>query len=152
MIEAICTPILLKAVDFFFEEGKNILQERRKRRKDEKDVELLKPEATNKLPSENKKINNFIASEDDALSQKIPESSWLNSETKIKHLTTLLEIYTKNYYLAKEQYAMWGSGLVPPIVKHNLDEAEDAILENMRALQVELNKVYGKNVIIPEVL
>lgn len=151
MIEAICTPVLLKAVDFFFEEGKKILQERRECRKDEKDVELFKSETTNKLPYENGKANNLIASKDDALSQKISESSWLNSETKIKHLTTLLDIYTKNYYLAKEQYAMWGSGLVPPIVKYNLDEAEDAILENMGALQVELNKVYGKNVIIPEV-
>ncbi len=147
MIEAVGIPILLKAVDLFFEEGRKILQERRERRKAEKDVDIAKPEIAKKSPSQNVKVNDVIASKDAAKSQKISESVWLNSEAKIKHLISLLEIHTRNYYLAKEQYAKWGSALVPPIILNNLTEAEDAVAETMKALQVELDKVYGKKMI-----
>ena len=151
MIEAVGIPILLKAVDFLFEEGKKILQERRERRKAEQDVEVTMPEMTGKsLPSE-VKVSDTIDTKEVAKSQKISESAWLNSEAKIKHLMSLLEIHTKNYYLAKEQYAKWGSSLVPPIIVNNLTEEEDAVVETMKTLQLELGKVYGKKVILQEV-
>ena len=42
---------------------------------------------------------------------------------------SLLEIHSRNYRLAKMQYAKWGSGFVPPIILNNLIEEEEAILE-----------------------
>ncbi len=151
MIETVSIPILLKAVDFLFEEGKKILKERRERQKAEQDVEITKPETTGKsLPNE-VKVSDAIDTKEVAMSQRISESVWLNSEAKIKHLMSLLEIHTRNYYLAKEQYAKWGSALVPPVIVNNLTEAEDAMAETMKALQVELGKVYGKKVILEEV-
>jgi hypothetical protein len=151
MIETVGIPILLKAVDFLFEEGKKILKERRERRKAEQDIEITKPETTGKsLPSE-VKVSDAIDTKEVAMSQRISESVWLNSEAKIKHLMSLLEIHTRNYYLAKEQYAKWGSALVPPVIVNNLTESEDAVAETMKALQVELGKVYGKKVILKEV-
>jgi hypothetical protein len=61
-----------------------------------------------------------------------------------------MEIYTRNYHLAREQYAKWGSALVPQVVVHNLEEAEDAVAETMREIQELLVKVYGKPIIVPE--
>jgi hypothetical protein len=63
----------------------------------------------------------------------------------------LLEIYTKNYHLAEEQYAKWGSTLVPPIIIHNLTEAENEIAATTKELQATLSRVYGKNVAASEV-
>ncbi len=151
IIEATCVPVLLKAVDLLFDEGKRILQERNERRKDEKDANLLNSEISNKSSYENEKVNNIIASKNEAICQNISKSAWLNSEAEIKHLTSLLEIYTKNYYLTKEQYARWGDALVPPIILHNFIESENAVAETIKALQFELEKVYGKGIILPEV-
>lgn len=151
MIEAVGIPILLKAVDFLFEEGNKILQERREHRKAEPDVKIAKPETTEKSPPFEVKVSDVIDTKEVALSQKISESVWFNSEANIKHLMSLLEIYNRNYYHAKEQYAKWGSALVPPVIVNNLTEAEDAMVETMKALQVELSKVYGKKVILKEV-
>lgn len=151
IIEVTCVPVLLKAVDLFFDEGKRILQERKERRKGEKDANLLNSEISNKSSFGNEKVNNIIASKNEAICESIPKSAWLNSEAKIKHLTSLLEIYIKNYYLTKEQYARWGNALVPPIVLNNLTESENAVAETIKALQFELEKVYGKDVILSEV-
>jgi len=61
-----------------------------------------------------------------------------------------MEIYTRNYHLAKEQYAKWGSALVPPVILHNLEEAEDAVAKTTRKLQALLVNVYGKPIFVPE--
>jgi hypothetical protein len=80
------------------------------------------------------------------MNQKIEESSWLNCEDKIKHLLSLLEIYSRNYYLAREQFAKWGSALAPPIVLNNLREAEDAVENTIEDLESVLTNLYGKEV------
>src|SRR6266849_4491221 len=38
-------------------------------------------------------------------------------------------------YLAKEEHAKWGSALVPPIIIHNLLEAEDGVAKTTHELQ-----------------
>jgi hypothetical protein len=75
----------------------------------------------------------------------------LDSEANIKHLLSLLEIHTKSYHLAKEQYAKWGSTLVPPIIVHNLTETENEIAATTKELQAALSRVYGKKVAASEV-
>jgi hypothetical protein len=59
----------------------------------------------------------------------------------------LLETYSRNYQLSKEQYAKWGSALVPPIIVSNLTEAENAVLETLQKLEDTLSKVYEKDII-----
>lgn len=80
------------------------------------------------------------------LSAKVDEAQWKGHEREVQHLVKLLETYSRNYHLAKEQYAKWGSALVPPIVAHNLSEAEDAMIETSKQLEAVLSKVYNKDI------
>jgi hypothetical protein len=148
MLETVSVPILLKAVEFLFDEGRKILEERRERRKAQNTAIEEKTETSplrNTLPDETTKIE-VIKSKEAALAMPIPESAWKESEAKVKHLMALLDIYTKNYYLAKEAYAKWGSALVPPIIIHNLSEAEDGVAKTSYELQSILSKTYGKRI------
>jgi hypothetical protein len=145
MIDPVQLPILMKAIDFVFEEGRKILEERRERRKAAaapsenkaqepapKEIALLEPEKQ-------------IEIKQDLLASKIDEILWQNHEAEVQHLVTLLETYSRNYHVAKEQYAKWGSALVPPIILHNLTEAENSMIETIKRLEFILLKVYKKD-------
>ncbi len=151
MLETVAIPILLKAVDFLFGEGSKILGERRERRKADREAKKEKTEETASLSASAPKPTEMIQSREAALIQPIIETAWSNSEVHIKHLLSLLDIYTKNYHLAREQYAKWGSALVPPIIVSNLTEAENEIANTTKELQMALSKVYGKKVASAEV-
>ena len=122
MIETLQIPILLKAIDFIFEEGRKILEERRERRKNDNSSKSESPEPEKTDPAAVQKQTEV---KQDLLASKIDENIWQNHEQEVQHLVRLLETYSRNYYIAKEQYAKWGSALVPPIIMHNLTEAED---------------------------
>ena len=144
MIDPAQLPILLKAIDFVFDEGRKILEERRERRKlkdspsktespeIEKEIALPEPESQ-------------IISKQIVLDSKVDETLWQNHEEEVKHLVRLLETYSRNYHLAKEQYAKWGSALVPPIIVNNMTDAENSMIETMEKLQNILSKVYKKD-------
>ena len=80
------------------------------------------------------------------LASKIDDLLWRNHEEEVQHLVRLLETYSRNYYLAREQYAKWGSALVPPIIIHNLTEAENSMLGTIKQLEAVLSKVYKKDI------
>ena len=174
MLEVVAIPILMKAVDFIFGEGSKILAERRERRKSEREAkkpetdtaaaqisdtqassvaqqEVEKPgvESVTTQPATGMEIPNVIQSKEDALSMPIDETVWRDSEAEVKHLMSLLEIHTRNYYHAQEQYAKWGSALVPPIVVNTLTEEENAVADTMKELQAALSKVYAKRIVVP---
>jgi hypothetical protein len=65
---------------------------------------------------------------------------------EVKHLVRLLETYSRNYYITKEQYAKWGSALVPPIILHNMTDAENSMIGTIKQLEIVLSKVYKKDV------
>jgi len=145
MIDPIQVPILLKAIDFVFEEGKKILQERRERRKmndasPPSDVQEPQKEITTV------QIEQMAEVKQDLLASKIEDLSWLNHEEEVQHLVRLLDTYSRNYHLAKEQYAKWGSALVPPIIMHNMTDAENSMIETIERLQTVLSKVYKKDI------
>ena len=145
MIETIQIPILLKAIDFVFDEGRRILQERRERRKSQ---ELEQPSETPEpaaepSPAEIQESNEVKQS---LLTAKVDEILWQDHETEVKHLVKLLETYSRNYHLASEQYAKWGSALVPPIIVHNMTEAENSMVETIKKLESVLSKVYEKDI------
>lgn len=145
MIDVAQLPILLKAIDFIFDEGRKILEERRERRKAEAAPQEVKdpapveeaPPAEEQEPAEVKQ---------ELASSKIDEIVWKDHEAEVKHLVKLLETYSHNYHLAKEQYAKWGSALVPPIILHNMTEAENSMLETLQKLEGVLSKVYKKEI------
>ncbi len=145
MIDPVQLPLLLKAIDFVFEEGRKILEERRERRKlndvppksqDSEPVkDLVLPE-----PEDEKGIRQ------DLLTSKVDELLWQNHQFEIQHLVKLLETYSHNYYLAREQYAKWGNALVPPIIVHNMQDAENSMIETIKQLEIVLSKVYKKDI------
>jgi len=145
MLDPIQIPILLKAIDFVFEEGRKILEERRERRKlndtaaKSEEQESVKEPALPE-PETAKEIKQ------DLLTSKIDEILWQDHEGEVQHLVRLLETHSRNYFLASEQYAKWGSALVPPIIMHNLTDAENAMAETIKKLEIVLSKVYKKDI------
>ena len=149
MLDALELPVLLKAIDFLFDEGRKILEERRERRK-AKDApaaqaEEIQPKAES-LPAPEAKVE----VKQDLVSAKVDELVWKNHEAEVQHLVRLLETYSRNYHIAKEQYAKWGSALVPPIIVHTMSEAEDAMIETIKQLEAVLSKVYHKDIQVIE--
>jgi hypothetical protein len=156
MIDPIQLPILLKAIDFVFEEGHKILEERRERRKTQEKPEILPPSSTEvqepakaeiQKPAET--VVETLEKEptrQELLAAKIDEIRWQNHEMEVQHLVRLLETYSRNYQLAKEQYAKWGSALVPAIIINNLNEAENCVFETIKQLEAILSKVYERDI------
>jgi len=145
MIDPVQIPILLKAIDFVFDEGRKILEERRERRKTNdtsQTSENQEPAKETALPEPEKE--NEI--KQDLLASKIDEILWQNHEADVKHLVRLLETYSRNYHLTREQYAKWGSALVPPIIVHNMTDAENSMIETIKQLEIILSKVYKKDI------
>ena len=150
MIDPTQLPILLKAIDFIFDEGRKILDERRERRKNgdlaqtSENQEPAKETASNETPPAEIQQSNEL--KQDLLASKIDEILWQNHELEVQHLVKLLETYSRNYHLASEQYAKWGSALVPPIIVHNMTEAENSMIETTKQLEAVLSKVYKKDI------
>jgi len=145
MIDPTQLPILLKAIDFVFDEGRKILEERRERRKNGNSIETSENQepAREIAPAEIQEKNE---SKQDLLASKIDEILWQNHELEVKHLVKLLETYSRNYHIASEQYAKWGSALVPPIIVHNMTEAENSMIDTIQRLETVLSKVYKKDI------
>ena len=132
-----------------FDEGRKILDERRERRK-MSDASAAATTGQTPPPSEELPPAEVAAHADKAkkelLTSRIDAIHWQNHELEVQHLVRLLETYSRNYHLASEQYAKWGSALVPPIVVHNLAEAENAVAETLKSLETVLSKVYQKDI------
>ena len=145
MIDAIQIPILLKAIDFVFDEGRKILEERRERRKANEASEKVAMQEPAQEPAP-LAVAQKPEVKRDLLSTKVDEILWQNHEEEVQHLMRLLETYSRNYHLAKEQYAKWGSALVPPIIVNNMTDAENAMIETIGRLETVLSKVYKKDI------
>jgi hypothetical protein len=143
MIDPTQLPILLKAIDFVFDEGRKILEERRERRKKQDELSKSDPESSKEiaLPEPQKAAE----IKQDLLASKVDEILWRNHEEEVQHLVRLLETYSRNYHLASEQYAKWGDALVPPIIVNNLRESENSMVETLKRLEAVLSKVYNKD-------
>lgn len=152
-VEAASLPALKKAVDYLFDEGNQILQERRARRQAEgqepRSASMTGP-ANESSPAGpgSKKPFGVIRTKEESLSQHLTRSAWTDHEKALIHLLTLLEIHTANYRRAQKKYAIWGDALVPPIIEHTLEEEASAIAVNYGKLHATLNKIYGKTIVV----
>ena len=145
MIDPTQLPILLKAIDFVFDEGRKILEERRERRKTSDST----PTSENQEPAQEiapvqVQENNEI--KQDLITSKIDEILWQHHELEVQHLVKMLEKHTKNYYILKEQAAQWGSALVPPVILLQIEEKENSIMETRKQLEIVLSKIYKKDI------
>ena len=145
MIDPIQLPILMKAIDFVFDEGRKILEERRERRKtQDTSVKGEKEESVKEITILELEKGNEI--KQDLLASKVDEILWQNHELEIQHLVKMLEKHTKFYYMIKEQSAQWGSALVPPVIMLQIEERENLIMETRKQLEIVLSKVYKKSI------
>ena len=145
MIDPTQLPILLKAIDFVFEEGRKILEERRERRKlqDQPPTSAEKPSPADIVPLEPEKA---VEIKQGLLASKVDDILWHNNEQELQHLVRLYDTYSRNYHLAREQYAKWGDALVPPIIVNNLRDAENSMAETIKRLETVLSKIYKKDI------
>jgi hypothetical protein len=145
MIDPIQLPILMKAIDFVFDEGRKILEERRERRKSEGSVPDIKEQETAQeiVPAP---VQESKETKQDLLSAKIEEKLWQDNQKEIEHLVRLLEKHTGNYYTLKEQYAEFGSIMVPPHILSQMKEKENLIIETKKQLEIALSRVYKKDI------
>jgi hypothetical protein len=143
-LEAAQVAVLAKAIELLFEQGHIILEERRERRarSGHTHTTTLHAASSGAAPLADEALLSEEISKADALSTPIRMSSWSTRESEVKHLVSLLEIQTRNYFLAKEQLARWGSSSVPPVVVTNLEEAENSVAETATRLNVILNDLY----------
>ena len=145
MIDPAQLPLLLKAIDFVFEEGHKILEERRERRKLNDNLpkgDALEP-AKEIMPPEPEKEKEI---KQDLLNSKIDEILWQHYEWEVEKLVKRLEIHTQNYHHYKEQYAKWGSALVPPVIIHSMTDEENSMIETIKQIEMVLSKIYKKDI------
>jgi len=154
MIEAIAMPVLVKAIDFLFDESKKVLEERRMRRQAELESTIKKDkQKTEQSPT---KLTDSIPSilpintKQKAFSTMIDETRWENSEKELMHLLELCEIYKTNLYNANEKYARFGRDYAPPHLLHEIKEAEDGVLSATKRLNKLLSQIYDKEIIVPD--
>jgi hypothetical protein len=145
MIDPTTLPILLKAIDFVFEEGRKILDERRERRKTQEPLPSSeeKPSSAEIVPLQPEQA---VEIKQDLLASKVDEILWHNNEQELQHLVRLFDTYSRNYYLAREQYAKWGDALVPPIIVNNLRDAENSMVDTIQRMETVLSKIYKKEI------
>lgn len=146
-VKTLDIPILVNAIDFLFEEGKRILLERKELRKNDAGTARSETEIINE-PHDTDVTGHLIDSKEQLLKQQLLLRNWNNSESKVEQLMRLIKIYTRNYDLAKQQSAQWGSALVPPIVVNSLQEAEDSIFDTVTKLTAVLTDVFGGEIVI----
>ena len=139
MLDPTALPILMKSLEFLYDEYSKLLAERRERRlREEKgaEAEAIKDLPTEALPAPTKAV---------ALEEKIAPTHWDASEAQVKHLTEMLEIHYGNYRHLSKQYAQWTGALVPPVIANGLAHEEKEIEKLTKELQETLAKVYGKD-------
>lgn len=142
MIEALLVPIVKKAVDFLFDEGREIVRAHLRRTEQSptlassQEHSFSVPDLINALPVS-------IQSKDQALKARIDEKILEHHRKDLEHLLRLQEIQSRNYNLAKEQAAAWGKTLVPEIIINRIAAVEGELAETARRMTDVIRKIYG---------
>ena len=121
-MEAWQIPLISGALSFLYDVGKELLIEIRSRR----EVTSTQDNGT----SLDKVIYDLtLVPKDVALKATVDAAAFENKTEALESLVRLSNIYTKNYTAAKEKAAMWGPGLVPPIINHEIEDAENNLTD-----------------------
>jgi hypothetical protein len=154
MIETLAVPLVVKAIEFLFDESKKVLEERRTRREAELNAsinsgkqEVEKPVVD--VPSKTQAPVEAIHTKESALDARIDEIRLKALEKDIAHLLELSEIYKDNLYQARGKFARFGRDYAPPHLLYEIKEAEDGFVESSKKLNILLSQLYGKEIIVP---
>lgn len=125
MIETVVTvPILMRAVDFLFDEAKKILQERRAARQSAERQAAPPPDIP--LLDQDKQA---------VLERRVSEELAARQEITIQGLLEEIAIYQRNYQRLSKRVALEGGRDFAPLgVVNQLEIQEDAILERSQRL------------------
>lgn len=159
-MEIAAVAILTRAIDFLFVQGAEILRFRRERKNKEAGSSSSPepappampppPVEDGTAPSGANDTGAVVATRDELMRHEIDQAMLARNEGEIQHLLTLQETHTKNYRLAREQYAQWGDALVPPIIVNNLEHEEQALADVMNKLRTKIGEVYGTRIEISD--
>lgn len=155
MIEAIAVPILVKAIEFLFDESKKILEERKIRRQAELETSTSNNLGQQKMGQSSESIaatdlpTKLIDTKQNTLNTKIDETRLKSVEKDLAHLLGLCEIFKSNLYNAKEKYARFGRDYAPPHLLYEIKENEEGLLDSTRKINKLLSQIYEKEIIVP---
>jgi len=131
MIDPLAVPILMKAVDFLFDEAKKILEERRAARQSAERQVAPPPEIP--LLEQDKAV---------VLKRRVSEELAARQEGAIKALLDEIAIYQSNYQRLSKRVALEGGRDYAPVgVLNQLEAQEDAILERSQRLAQIVDEV-----------
>jgi hypothetical protein len=133
MIETSAAPLVVKAVEFLFDEGKQVLEERRVERQAEATTASLADP---------------IHTKQSALAAQIDEARLKSLEKDLAHLLHLCEIYKTNLYQTQEKYARFGSAYAPQHLLHEMNAAEEGLSDALKRLNDILSRIYGREIVI----
>jgi hypothetical protein len=131
-MEAWQATLLGVAIRIVYDSGRDLVKEILERRRaaapseDQSEIAQLSEKLSTKEP-------------DAILHSEVMEKQVSKHSEYIEHLTRLFEIYQRNYQNAKEKSAMWGAALVPPIVLHELEDAEKNLVDVLEKLRSAVN-------------
>jgi hypothetical protein len=121
-------PIITGTLEFLYDVGRGLLDEIRSRREASSDSTEL--ESTALTQEELQKMLKLLKDnpKDSMLQARVDTTYLSDHRSEIRHLLNLKDTYLENYRLAQSKAAKWGPGLVPPIVIHELRDAEANLL------------------------
>ena len=129
LVETFAIPVLMKAVDFLFDEAKNILAERQATRQEAGRQATAPPD-----------IPLLDQDKESILRRKVSEELARQQEQAIQSLLEEIEIYRRNYQRLKKRVALEGGlDFAPVSVANQLQAQEDAILETSQRLAAIVN-------------
>jgi len=132
MIEVTTVIVLTKAIELLYDQVAKILLDCQQRKQ---------PSARRSSAHSGMELQRIIPSQADALQASIRQTSWLEYEAEVKHLVALLDIQSRNYWMAKEQYARWSGTTIPQIVISNLEEEGIAVTQSVTRLDMILTEL-----------
>jgi hypothetical protein len=139
LVEALLVPVIKKAVDFLFDEGREVLKAHLDRR------DTAGKPADNEIspPQQSNATGVFAMTKDDALRKKIDQAAIGRHKEELDHLLRIQEIQSRNYHLAKEQEAVWGRELMPPIILSRVVSSEKELSETTARIRGVIDAVYA---------
>jgi hypothetical protein len=129
MLEAILVPVVKKAVDFLFDEGRDVVKAYLRRHNQP-------AEARDEFADNSEPVAILAPSKDEALRKQVDEAIVERYRSDLEHLLRLQEIQTRNYHLAMEQEAQWSKELVPSIIINRIISAEKDLADTTRRMAV----------------
>lgn len=142
-IDPITVPVLMKILDFFFDQGAKILQQRRERQAKELEKDG-KSDATTTHDTKPMQIETTITSKESALQQKIFDQKIKYNQKRLEHLLEIKEIYTNRHDLARKKMSVLGEIDTPYKILHEIDECEREIARIMEETKILLSDIFGK--------